>query len=419
VALTETRFAKAGDLSIAYQTVGNGHVGLILVPQWLSNIEQYWEHPAAAYFLRRLASFSRLIMFDKRGTGLSDSVPTTETLEERMDDVIAVMDAVDCERAVLFGPSEGGPMAALFAATYPDRCVSLILYGTLARWLRSPDYPQGRPAELVTAYGKVWIDGWGTGASLNVLAPTLAGDERFRRWWGRFERHSVRPAMMAPIFDDLAELDIRAVLPAIRVPTLILHRRGDRLVDVANGRYLAAQIAHARYVELPGDDHIYFAGDSDALLDEIEEFVTGSRGVHDRDRVLATVMFTDIVRGSHRRPRRAGPGAGLGNRPRSGGRLQHRVSVSRGSGARRGPGRVAAVQRRSPGSPVRHLIRQSIAVGYPAAAGAAASARSSTISPSAASTRTVSPGPNRPSRIASASGSTSRFWITRLSGRAP
>ncbi len=305
MALTETRFAKAGDLSIAYQTVGAGDVDLILVPQWLSNIEQYWEQPAAAYFLRRLASFSRLIMFDKRGTGLSDSVPSTQTLEERMDDVIAVMDAVGSERAVLFGPSEGGPMAALFAATYPERCVSLILYGTLARWLRSPDYPQGRPAELVAAYGRRWIEGWGTGASLNVLAPALAGDARFRRWWGRFERHSVRPAMVAPIFETLAELDIRAVLPAIRVPTLILHRRGDRLIDVANARYLAAQIAHARYVELPGENHIYFAGDSDALLDEIEEFVTGSRGVHDPDRVLATVMFTDIV-GSTERAARLG-----------------------------------------------------------------------------------------------------------------
>jgi class 3 adenylate cyclase len=296
MATPETRFAKAGDLSIAYQVVGSGDVDVILVPQWLSNIEQYWEHPAAAHFLRRIASFSRLIMFDKRGTGLSDSVPDTQTLEERMDDVLAVMDAVGSERAVMFGPSEGGPMAALFAATYPDRCISLILYGACARWLEADDYPEGRPRELVEAYGKIWIDGWGSGASLNVLAPTLVRDERFRRWWGRFERYSVRPGMVAPIFETINRMDVRAVLPAIRVPTLILHRRGDRLVDVANGRYLAGHIPGARYLELPGDDHIYFAGDADALLDEIEEFVTGSRGLHDPDRVLATVMFTDIVR---------------------------------------------------------------------------------------------------------------------------
>jgi class 3 adenylate cyclase len=294
--LPETRFAKAGDLSIAYQVAGEGDIDVILVPQWLSNIEQYWEHPAAAYFLRRIASFSRLILFDKRGTGLSDAVPTTQTLEERMDDVLAVMDAVQSERAVLFGPSEGGAMAALFAATYPERCVSLILYGACARWLQAPDYPEGRPAELVDAYGQRWIEGWGSGGSVNVLAPTLAGDGHFRRWWGRFERHSVRPGMVGAIFETINTLDVRAVLPAIRVPTLILHRRGDRLIDVGNARYLAAHVPGARYVELPGDDHIYFAGDADALLDEIEEFVTGSRGTHDPDRVLTTVMFTDIVR---------------------------------------------------------------------------------------------------------------------------
>jgi pimeloyl-ACP methyl ester carboxylesterase len=295
MATPETRFARAGDLSIAYQVVGGGDVDVILVPQWLSNIEQYWEHPSAAYFLRRIASFSRLIMFDKRGTGLSDAVPTTQTLEERMDDVLAVMDAVGSERAVILGTSEGGPMAALFAATYPDRCISLILVGACARWLRSDDYPEGRPREVAEAYGKIWIDGWGSGASLNVLAPSLAKDDRFRRWWGRFERFSVRPGMVAPIFEAINETDVRAVLPAITVPTLVLHRDHDRLIDVANGRYLAEHIPGARYVELAGDDHIYFAGDADALLDEIEEFVTGSRGMHDPDRILATVMFTDIV----------------------------------------------------------------------------------------------------------------------------
>jgi class 3 adenylate cyclase len=295
-ALPETSFARAGDLSIAYQVVGEGDVDVILIPQWLSNIEQYWEHPTAAYFLRRLASFSRLILFDKRGSGLSDAVPDTQTLEERMDDVLAVMDAVGSGRAVLFGPSEGGPMAALVAATYPERCVSLVLYGACARWLEADDYPEGRPAALVAGYGQRWIDGWGSGASLSVLAPTLAHDDGFRRWWGRFERHSVRPGMVKPIIETINALDIRAVLPAIKVPTLIMHRRGDRLIDVANARYLAGQIEGARYLELPGEDHIWFAGDADALLDEIEEFVTGARGTHDPDRVLATVMFTDIVR---------------------------------------------------------------------------------------------------------------------------
>ncbi len=293
--MPDTKFARAGELCIAYQVLGEGDVDVILVPQWLSNIEQYWEHPASSYFLRRIASFSRLILFDKRGTGLSDPAPSTQTLEERMDDVLAVMDAAGSERAVLLGTSEGGPMAALFAATHPERCESLILYGACARWLQAPDYPEGRPRGVAELYGRRWIEGWGSGASLSVLSPSFAPDERFRNWWGRFERHSVRPSMVKPIFDTINETDVRAVLPAIRVPTLIIHRRGDRLVDVANGRYLAAHVEGARYVELPGDDHIYFAGNPDGILDEIEEFVTGTRGRNDHESVLATVMFTDIV----------------------------------------------------------------------------------------------------------------------------
>jgi pimeloyl-ACP methyl ester carboxylesterase len=187
MALPETRFARAGELSIAYQVVGEGDVDVILVPQWLSNIEEYWEHPSASYFLRRIASFSRLIMFDKRGSGLSDPVPTTQTLEERMDDVLAVMDAVGSERAVLFGPSEGGPMAALFAATYPERCISLVLYGACARWLEAPDYPEGRPPALVAAIGRwprtpAFVAGGGTSSAI----PCAPG------WCARSSRRSTR-----------------------------------------------------------------------------------------------------------------------------------------------------------------------------------------------------------------------------------
>jgi class 3 adenylate cyclase len=299
----ETRFAKAGDLNIAYQVLGQGDVDVVLVPQWLSNIEQYWEHPASSHFLRRLASFSRLIMFDKRGTGLSDPVPSTQALEERMDDVLAVMDAVGSERAVIFGPSEGSAMAALFAATYPDRCVSLILYGGFARWLHADDYPEGRWPEVAEQFAEQWIEGWGTGLSLRVIAPSLGDDPDFRRWWGRMERHSARPGMVRPLIETIKQTDVREVLPAIRVPTLVMHRRNDRLVDVGNGRYMGSHIQDARYVELAGDDHMYFAGEADKLLDEIEEFVTGSRGFHDRDSVLATVMFTDIVRSTERAAR--------------------------------------------------------------------------------------------------------------------
>jgi class 3 adenylate cyclase len=291
-----THYAKSGDAHIAYQVFGSGTTDLVLVPGFISHIENYWEHPDVARWLLRLGNFARVIMFDKRGTGLSDPAPsTTQPLEERMDDVLAVMDAVGSERAVLFGASEGGPLAALFAAAHPERCVSLVLYGVCARWLQAPDYPAGRPPEVARLFSERWIEGWGTGGSLQVLAPSRSADPEFRRWWGRFERSSVRPALVRPIIETIEQTDIRDVLPAIRVPTLVLHRSGDRLIDVANGRYLSAQIPNARYVELRGEDHMYFAGDADGLLDEVQEFVTGSRGHGEGDTVLATVMFTDIV----------------------------------------------------------------------------------------------------------------------------
>jgi class 3 adenylate cyclase len=296
----ETHFARTGGLSVAYQVLGRGDVDVVLVPQWLSNIEQYWEHPAPSHFLQRIASFSRLIIFDKLGTGLSDPVPSAQTLEERIDDVLAVMDAAGSERAVVLGPSEGGPMAALFAATHPERCISLILYGAAARWLQAPDYPEGQRPELAAVFAQRWIDGWGTGSSLRVIAPSLAREAKFRRWWGRMERNSVRPGQVGSMIATINATDVREILPAIRVPTLVLHRRGDHLVGVANGRYLAAAIPGARLVELDGEDHMYFAGEVDRLLDHVEEFVTGSRAFRDRERVLATVMFTDIV-GSTRR----------------------------------------------------------------------------------------------------------------------
>ena len=296
-ALPETSFARAGDLSIAYQVVGEGDVDVILIPQWLSNIEQYWEHPTAAYFLRRLASFSRLIMFDKRGSGLSDAVPDTQTLEERMDDVLAVMDAV--------GLRARGPVRAIGGR--PDGGA---VRGHLPGAMREP----GAVRRLRPLAGGRRLSRGAAGRAGRRLRPALdrrlglrrvavgaRADARRRRrafaaggggssaircapgWSSRSSRRSTRSTSARS-------------LPAIKVPTLIMHRRGDRLIDVANGRYLAGQIEGARYVELPGEDHIWFAGDADALLDEIEEFVTGARGTHDPDRVLATVMFTDIVR---------------------------------------------------------------------------------------------------------------------------
>ena len=251
-----------------------------------------------AHFLERLSSFSRLILFDKRGTGLSDPVAEVPTLEQRIDDVRAVMDAAGSERAALFGVSEGGPMSVLFAATHPERVSALVLYGAMGRTTEAPDYPWASPAEALRESAAEFIAPyWGQDAEgmVELFAPSFAGDPEAAEFTARLERSAASPAMVQQIFEMFLDIDVRAVLPTIRVPTLVIHRRGDRVVNRRAGEELAAQIPGARYVELPGIDHVPWAGDSDAVLGEIEEFLTGARSVPEPDRVLATVMFTDIV----------------------------------------------------------------------------------------------------------------------------
>jgi pimeloyl-ACP methyl ester carboxylesterase/class 3 adenylate cyclase len=286
----ETRYAKSGDVHIAYQVVGSGPTDLVLVPGFISHIEEWWEEPLSARFLERLASFSRLILFDKRGTGLSDREAGVPTLEQRMDDVRAVLAAAGSERAAVLGVSEGGAMSALFAATYPERTAALVLYGTFAEfcsWVPTPEH--------LEHFLHAIDEGWGTGRSLPHFAPSVADDSRFRRWWARYERLGASPGAAMALMRMNSEIDVRHVLPAIRVPTLVLHRTGDVTVDVEAGRYQAAHIPGATYVELPGVDHLPFVGDAEAVLDEIEEFLTGARPVAEPDRVLATVLFTDVV----------------------------------------------------------------------------------------------------------------------------
>ena len=291
----ETHYARSGDVHIAYQVVGDGPLDLVLVPGFISHVEGWWEEPLCARFVERLASFSRLILFDKRGTGLSDREFGVPTLEQRMDDVRAVQAAAGSERAAVLGISEGGPMSVLFAATYPERTAALVLYGTFAEfrsWV-----PTREALEGILGY----MDrDWGTGRSLPHFAPSLAAEPRFRRWWARHERGGASPGAAMALMRMNSEIDVRHVLPAIRVPTLILHRTGDVTVDVEAGRYQAAHIHGARYVELPGTDHLPFVGDSEAILAEIEEFLTGVRPVAEPDRVLATVLFTDIVDSTRR-----------------------------------------------------------------------------------------------------------------------
>lgn len=282
-------------MSIAYQVVGGGPVDLILVSSWITNVDENWDEPSYARLLERLGSFGRLIHFDKRGTGLSDRVAELQTLEERMDDVRAVMDAAGSRRAVLIGSTEGGAMCALFAATYPERTAALIMYGAYAKRLKSPDYPWGPSLEERDQFYATMLRQWGGPAVLEYLAPSMIEDERFCRWWAGFLRRSASPHAAVTLTQMNTGIDIRGVLGAIRVPTLVLHRTGDVLCPVEGARFLAAHIPGARLVELPGRDHLPFVGDVDAIVDAIQEFVTGARPSTAPDRVLTTLMFTEIV----------------------------------------------------------------------------------------------------------------------------
>ena len=282
-----TRYAKSGAVHVAYQVVGDGPVDLIFIPSAFSHVESSWEEPAVARFFRRLASFSRLVVFDKRGTGMSDRVEGVPTLDERIDDVRAVMEAVGSQRAVLFGASEGGSIAALFAATYPASVSALIILGSGA---------VGFATEADVENLVELIDGsWGSGNSLAFGAPSVADNEHLREWTGTLERRAASPGTMAALIRMNAAFDIRAALPSISTPTLVLHRTGDLLYAVEHGRYLGEHIPGARFVELPGTDHLPFWEEPDTILDLVEEFVTGDRRAPDAERVLATTLFTDIV----------------------------------------------------------------------------------------------------------------------------
>ena len=297
-----TRYAKSGDYSIAYQVAGDGPLDLVYVPGFVSHVESMWDDPDFARFLDRLASFSRLIMFDKRGTGLSDRVPVKllPTLEERMDDVRAVMDAAGSERAALFGVSEGGPMSMLFATTYPERVSALVLYGTYARRVKATDYPWAPTLEEQRSGLEAVESDWGGPVNVEIWAPSNVNDERFKRWWAQFLRLGASPAAARAVLEMNLEIDVRDILPAIRVPTLVMHRAGDRRIDIGGARYLAERIPNARFVELEGVDHLVWVGDFEAVAEEIGEFLTGTRHVAEPSRVLATVLFTDMVESTSR-----------------------------------------------------------------------------------------------------------------------
>lgn len=287
----KTRYAKNGDIHIAYQVFGEGDIDLVFVPGFISHLENDRDEPRCARWLQKLGRFARVIMFDKQGTGLSDHVSKTPTMDERMDDIQTVMDAVGVEKAAIFGISEGGCLATLFAASHPDRSQALILYGAYASDKDSDPTQEG------TNFLLQYIEtAWGSGESLPLIAPTMKNDLALKQWWGRWERLGANPGAARALILTNSEIDITNILPSINLPTLIMHRRDDTFVNAACGRLLAERIPNAKYVELPGSDHLYFVGEgADQILDETAQFLTGNLPSVEIDRILSTVLFTDIV----------------------------------------------------------------------------------------------------------------------------
>jgi class 3 adenylate cyclase len=294
------RYADNAGVSIAWSQLGDGPIDIAFVPGFISHQELLWDEPRVAAFLDRLAGFARLILWDKREQGLSDRVGRPPTLEESMQDLHAVLDAAQSERPMLFGISEGGPMELLFAATYPDRVERLAVYGSWARLMRAPDHPQGLPPRVLEHLGHRLFAEWGGPAALDEFAPSAADDPDLRTWWARMLRTGASPRSASQLLALYRDIDVRGILGSITRPTLVLHRSGDRMVHATQGRYLGEHIPGARYVELDGVDHLAFVGDAAAVLDEIELFATGERPQRAPDRVLATVLFEDIVESTQR-----------------------------------------------------------------------------------------------------------------------
>jgi class 3 adenylate cyclase len=294
--MPETKYARSGDVHIAYQVFGEGELDVVLVNGFTTHVELVWEYEPARAVLEGLASFARVIAFDRRGSGLSDPVVEAPTLEERMDDVRAVMDAAGSQRAALLGVSEGVTMCLLFAATYPERVSALVCSGGMARSTEAEDYPWAAPVDALREAGQELVGPhWGQGAIIELAAPSHADDPEARAFFARMERASASPGMLASLVQMFLDLDVREVVPNVHVPTLVLHRTHDHLVHVGNGRWLAEHLPNARLVELPGEDHVMWFEDPERVLGEVKEFLTGTRYAPEPDRILSTVLFTDIV----------------------------------------------------------------------------------------------------------------------------
>jgi class 3 adenylate cyclase/pimeloyl-ACP methyl ester carboxylesterase len=298
-----TRYAKTDEGSIAFQAFGEGPLDLVFITNWATNVDAMWEEPSQARFFERLAGFARVLVFDKRGTGVSDPVPLAAlpTLEQWIDDARVVMDPVGSERAAVIGDTEGGPMALLFAATHPERVSGLVLLNTFARLLRAEDFPIGMPASVAEQLVGEYEAAWGTGDMLALIAPSVADDPRFRAWFGRYQRLSMPPGAATALYRWVQQVDVRAVLGSIQAETLVIHRQDNTYYRVAQGRYLAEHIPGAELIELPGADcYPFHVGDAESVLGAVERYLTGARDDGWHDRVLATVVFTDIVDSTRR-----------------------------------------------------------------------------------------------------------------------
>lgn len=307
-AVPATKYATHRGIAIAYQVLGEGPVDLLIIPGFISHVELAWEEPRLARCLRQLATFARVILMDKRGTGVSERVPVG-ALEDRIDDNLAVLDAVGSERAAVMAWSEGGPLSILFAASYPERVSRLVLVNTFARMESTGGFEDGMDPGMVDAFIEMMTADWGTGVGLELYGSSVADDPDFREWWARYQRSAASPSAVRQLFEIARLLDTRPMLSDIAVPTLVIQRSGD-LLSGQQGDYLAAHIPGARLVTLPGNDHFYWVGDSDPLIGEVQTFLTGETQVVDPDKRMATIMFTDIV-GSTARAAAIGDGAWL------------------------------------------------------------------------------------------------------------
>lgn len=294
--IPDTRYAKAVDgVHIAYQVFGGGPIDLVIVPGFISHLEVMWEHPASARMMRRIGAIARVITFDKRGTGLSDRTDQLPDIDQRMLDLQAVINEVGSERPSIIGISEGGAMAIVYAATYPERVRSLVLYGSFAMPVMTDDHPIGTPLEDFQAMGEFLEPKWGTGVGLSAWAPSIGDDPSAREWWGRLQRSAASPGAAIQLLTSYNRVDARAALPLVSAPTLVVHRTGDRMISVELGREIAEGIPGARFVEFPGKDHLLPTTNVDEIIDVVSEFLTGTTSQFEPERRLATVMFTDIV----------------------------------------------------------------------------------------------------------------------------